>query len=150
MVESALKGNKNSDHPRKRHATAAAAEGQHLWDNLSDSEDESDKNPEPIPAPAPAVSDAAVEDALVSYWSSPRIPQHADPFNFWRENESAYPAVSMIAKATFSCPSGSVDSERLFSTAGNIITSKRGSLKPENAEDQIFLAKNLRFFDFKY
>ena len=91
----------------------------------------------------PTVSDARVEEALLSYWDEPRISQNADPFIYWQQNENKHPEVFLIAKAAFSCPSGSVDSERLFSTAGNVINVRRTRLNPENAEDQIFLAKNL-------
>ena len=36
----------------------------------------------------------------------------------------------------------SVPSERLFSSAGNVITQKRNSLLPENADKLIFLFEN--------
>ena len=40
----------------------------------------------------------------------------------------------------------STASERLFSTAGNIITDQRNCLDPDRAEMLLFLNKNLRLF----
>ena len=65
------------------------------------------------------------------------------PLSFWKENSREHPEIFKVAMETCSCPSGSVDSERLFSTAGT-------RLRPENAEDQIFLSKNLPFFEYDY
>ena len=116
-----------------------------LLENLSDSEDE-----EIVIRPPVTVSESRVNDALNHYWDSPRIPQSSDPFAFWRENAVEYPEVFSVAKSTFSCPSGSVDSERLFSVAGDVINVRRTSLTPINAEDQIFLSQNLPYFKFDY
>ena len=137
--------NQKSNNPRKRRATDSS--DKKLFDFLTDSESEEDEIPLPSP---PSVSEARVEEAFHLYWDEPRISQDSDPFIYWQQNTSRHPEVSSIAKITFSCPSGSVDSERLFSTAGNVINARRTRLNPENAEDQIFLAKNLPFFNFDY
>ena len=44
----------------------------------------------------------------------------------------------------------SVLSEQLFSTAGNIVTAKRGALLPENVEKLIFLHDNLPPLHLQY
>ena len=52
-----------------------------------------------------------------------------------------------VTAAKFLCaPSTSVDSERLFSVASNIIDAKRNRLDGERAEMLIFLKKNLPLF----
>ena len=58
-----------------------------------------------------------------------------------------FPEIAEIGRKTMSCPSGSVESERLFSisTAGSVFNVKRPNITPVNAEDQIFLSKNLKF-----
>ena len=42
------------------------------------------------------------------------------------------------------------DVERLFSTAGDILTDERNRLKPETAEKLLFCRENLPVVDFKY
>ena len=44
----------------------------------------------------------------------------------------------------------SVDVERLFSTAGDILTPERNRLSPETAEKMLFLRENLPIVDFQY
>ena len=147
MEQKATAASQNTNRPRKRPATDGEVEEKHLWDHLSDSEEEDELMPAPPPA---SVSPARVEEALTSYWNSPRIPQLDDPFEYWRNHKSEHPEVFQLAKESFSCPPGSVESERLFSTAGNVISERRTRLNPENAEDQIFLAKNLVHYKFDY
>jgi len=49
-----------------------------------------------------------------------------------------------------SAPQTSVASEQLFSAAGQIYSDRRSSLLGENGEKLLFLAYNIRLFDFKY
>lgn len=57
----------------------------------------------------------------------------ADPLLFWKVNANAYPTLAMLAKQYLAIPATSVPVERLFSTAGELISKKRNSLTPENA-----------------
>ena len=43
-----------------------------------------------------------------------------------------------------------VDVERLFSTAGDILTVERNRLNPETAQKVLFLRENLPIVDFQY
>jgi len=54
------------------------------------------------------------------------------------------------ARKFLSAPPTSVTSEQLFSAAGQIYSDRRNSLLGENAEKLLFLAYNIRLFDFKY
>ena len=151
MEEKAAKA-RSTSRKRKAAETESSSKKYTLWDNLSDSESENEveeSTSQPFPF-VQSVSESRVEEALSYYWESPRISQHDDPFIFWQKNSAEFPEVYSIALTTFSCPSGSVDSERLFSLAGDVINVKRTNLLPENAEDQIFLSKNLPFFEFDY
>lgn len=56
-----------------------------------------------------------------------------DPLIFWKANENTYPILSQLARQYLGVPATSVTVERLFSTAGNLITVKRNALEPQNA-----------------
>ena len=54
-----------------------------------------------------------------------------------------YPHLAKMALKYSRVVATSVPSERLFSTAGNIVTAKRAALDPGNVEKLIFLHDNL-------
>lgn len=72
--------------------------------------------------------------------SDPRDPQ-GDPLHRWRECQHAFPHVSRVARRYLAVPGSSAASERAFSSAGLVITKKRTSLRPDNAE-ALFLLKH--------
>ncbi|XP_035984217.1 zinc finger BED domain-containing protein 4-like [Fundulus heteroclitus] len=84
------------------------------------------------------------------YLSEPVIPRSGQPLVFWRDNKSRFPALAQAAQDYLCAPCTSVDSERLFSTAGNIVDEKRNKLSAKNAEMLIFLKKNLPLMLNKY
>ena len=61
---------------------------------------------------------------------------------FLRVNGYLYPHVSCFSKTMLALPAISVASERVFSTAGNIISSQRICLLPENPNMLIFIKHN--------
>ncbi|XP_054594610.2 E3 SUMO-protein ligase ZBED1 [Nothobranchius furzeri] len=60
-----------------------------------------------------------------------------------REDEKEYPLLARMAKRYLCVPGTSVASERVFSTAGDIITAKRSCLTPGRVNQLLFLQKNL-------
>jgi hypothetical protein len=62
--------------------------------------------------------------------------------NWWKNNNTKYPSISILARKYLSIPATSTSSERVFSTAGNICTKLRAALAPKNVDMLIFLAKN--------
>jgi hypothetical protein len=54
----------------------------------------------------------------------------ANPLQWWCEREKVYPNISRLVRKIFSFVATSVPSERLFSSAGNVITDKRNCLTP--------------------
>jgi len=65
-----------------------------------------------------------------------------DPLQWWQTNELLYSGNSQLAKR-FLCIAGtSVQSERTFSTAGNLVSAKRSCLHPGNVDELAFLYQN--------
>ena len=54
-----------------------------------------------------------------------------------------FPTLAKLARHYLCVPATSVPAERIFLIAGLVISNKRSSLTPENADMLIFLSKNL-------
>ena len=52
------------------------------------------------------------------------------------------PLLSYLARAVFAIPAASSKSERVFSTAGLVVTPLRNRLDPEKVEDLIMIKQN--------
>ena len=90
-------------------------------------------------------SDNATSSEMTLYLSEPVIPDHEQPRDFWKANKGRFPALAQVARSYLCAPCTSVDSERLFSTAGLILDEKRNRLTAKNAEMLIFTKVNLPF-----
>jgi hypothetical protein len=64
------------------------------------------------------------------------------PLEWWADRETKYPRLSVIAKRVLAVPATSVPSERIFSSAGLIVTKLRNRLSFEVVDQIIFLNKN--------
>ena len=77
-----------------------------------------------------------------NYLKEPEIDADFDPLKWWKSREMHYPNLSITVKNYMCIPATSVSSERVFSTAGNLINSKRQRLTPDNVDMLMFLNKN--------
>ena len=84
-----------------------------------------------------------VRHQLQRYMEVPTRPVDSDPLQWWETVKQEYSALSGLAKKYLSLCATSVTSERLFSVAGNIVTSRRQRLKPANVNRMVFLACNM-------
>ena len=66
-----------------------------------------------------------------------------DPLPFWKEHQSKFPCLSLIARRLFSIPVTSAAVERSFSAAGLTITERRSSLDPSTVND-ILLVRSIQ------
>lgn len=94
-----------------------------------------------------AVKNASTADEKASqeinkYRQMPPVAVSANPLVWWKANEKKFPLLSVIAKQYLCIPATSVPSERVFSTAGDIVTVQRASLKPKHVDMLIFFKKN--------
>merc|ERR1712208_68654 len=88
--------------------------------------------------PASAQPIREIEREMDKYKNEKCISLKSCPLNWWKENERHYPLLSPLAKAFLSIPATSVPSERVFSTAGDIVNAQRSQLLPENVDMLIF------------
>ena len=65
---------------------------------------------------------------------------------WWRKNATVFPRCAKLARRYLAIPASSVQSERLFSATGRLISKTRSRLLPDRAECLIFLNKNLDMF----
>ncbi|XP_052472292.1 zinc finger BED domain-containing protein 4-like [Carassius gibelio] len=93
--------------------------------------------------PTVSQSRCRIEVEIEMYKKDTSIPLTSCPLKWWKENAQAYPLLSSLSKAYLTVPATSVPSERVFSTAGDIVNAQRSQLLPENVDMLVFLQKNL-------
>lgn len=84
-----------------------------------------------------------VHEEVTSYKATGCISVDEDSLAWWKSNEHKYPHIAKLAQCTLAVPGTCVPSERVFSTAGDIVTASRSRLLAENVEKLIFLRKNM-------
>ena len=75
---------------------------------------------------------------LSRYKSEPILELKGKPLNWWKNHQHSYPNLLCMARRYLGVVATSFPSERLFSTAGNVVTAKRCALEPENVEKLVF------------
>jgi len=70
------------------------------------------------------------------------VDENQTALEFWRERCSDYPILSEMAKIYLAVSPGSVPVESMFSTAGNMLNSKRSSMAPYKADMVLFIHDN--------
>ncbi len=75
----------------------------------------------------------------------------ANPLAWWKEHNHRFPNIANIAIKLLCIPATSTPSEKLFSTAGQIINYKRACLDPDNVDMLCFLAEKFTLiFNYHY
>lgn len=62
-----------------------------------------------------------------------------DPLPWWQERSKMLPHLALLARRVLCIPASSAESERIFSSAGLIVSKKRQRLKPTVVRDLVFL-----------
>ena len=88
-------------------------------------------------------TDDKASDEVMRYKEVQPLPLSTNPLHWWREHEGEFPLLSCQAKRYLCIPGTSVPAERIFSTAGDIVTAQRSALKPDHVDQLLFLNKNL-------
>ena len=72
------------------------------------------------------------------------VKRTEDPLLWWSQRTAVYPQLHKLARRHLGVPATSVPSERLFSTAGELISQRRTCLKPKNVNNLLFFNKSLK------
>lgn len=83
-----------------------------------------------------------IKRQIASFVSENQLPQTADPLTWWRDNESRFISLQILARKYLAIPATSASSERVFSVAGNICNRRRASLSPDHLDALVFLNAN--------
>ena len=73
------------------------------------------------------------------YFNLEREDRAIQPLQWWRTNALKFPVLAVMACNYLAIPATSAASERVFSTAGNIVTKNRNRLAPSSIEQLISL-----------
>ncbi|KAK1886880.1 Zinc finger BED domain containing protein 1, partial [Dissostichus eleginoides] len=92
--------------------------------------------------PAHDQREDAVRNEVLLYFGGKAIPKDKNPLQWWKENETKFPSLAVVAKSYLAAPATSTPSERLFSAAGTIVSKKRASLTKEHVDMLTFLHSN--------
>jgi hypothetical protein len=85
----------------------------------------------------------AVSAEVVKYLKLQNSPRKSNPLIWWDTvGKELFPILHEVAMKMLIVPGTSVPSERVFSTAGGILTKKRSALSDSIAADLIFLKEN--------
>lgn len=68
----------------------------------------------------------------------------SNPLVWWKDNQNQFPHLAKLANSYLGIPATSVPRERVFSTAGDIVTAQRASLLPDNVDKMVFLKNNVQ------
>ena len=101
-------------------------------------------------AEPPKTSIDMMRAELVSYKEEDCLPLNSedgcevsDPLRWWKEREDKYPLLSKHAKRLLGIPATSVASERVFSTAGDVVTAQRASFSVDQVHMLVSLKQNI-------
>jgi len=93
--------------------------------------------------PGEVSASEAAETELQRYeLEEPLSLKSKNPLLWWKERKINYNFLSARAKWFLCVTATSVPSERLFSSAGNLLSERRSRLTPENVEKLLFLYEN--------
>ena len=77
------------------------------------------------------------------YLSASRLDFEEDPLLWWKRQPLNFPILGRVAQKYLCICATNSPSERLFSTAGNVVSSFRCTLKPDKVDMLVYLSKNL-------
>ncbi len=92
---------------------------------------------------------STMSDSIVKvrqYFDEGNIDREKNLLEWWQQNSSRFPNLQKLARKYLCTPGSSVPSERVFSTAGQLISERRSRITPQNIDMMLFLNKNSELF----
>ncbi|CAH1238655.1 ZBED1 [Branchiostoma lanceolatum] len=83
-----------------------------------------------------------IQQEILKFKAMPKLKPSEDVLAFWQGKADELPILSRHAKKYLVVPGTSVPSERVFSTAGDIVSAERSRLDPDTVNQLLFLNKN--------
>ncbi|XP_070838556.1 E3 SUMO-protein ligase ZBED1-like [Chaetodon trifascialis] len=96
-------------------------------------------------ASKPSCAKMASEE-VVRYRERDPLPLKDNPLQWWKR-QFDLPLLSSLARRYLCIPATSVAAERVFSTAGDIVSVQRSVLRHDHVDQLIFLKKNLDLYE---
>ena len=90
------------------------------------------------------IPNVVICDEVTNYLSLPLALETENPLDWWRMHSQNFPKLAKFARKYLAIPATSVSSERLFSDAGNLISTKRTNLDTKLAGQMLFLKRNIK------
>jgi len=81
---------------------------------------------------------------LANYVKAEQCSFNDSPLLWWKTRSQHYPRLALLARQYLSIQGTSVASERVFSTAGEIISQRRSRISSDMVDKILFLNKNLK------
>ena len=91
-----------------------------------------------------ASESSCIRKELENYMKEPKLSESSDPLrDFWKQKNSHYPRLAVLARRYLIVQATSTPSERVFSKMGNTVSKKRGNLTANHTDQTIFLSSVL-------
>ena len=92
---------------------------------------------------------SGITEKISAYKAESKIGQADDhPLLWWKANECRFKSLAVIARKWLCLQASSVSAERLFSSAGEVVSRKRASLAPDNVDMLLFFTRICSFCTF--
>lgn len=77
----------------------------------------------------------AIHSEINNYLNDPKEPKNTNVLDYWQKiGQFKYPYIKLLAQYYLSIPATQVNSERLFSTTGQIVSDRHTLLLPGHVE----------------
>jgi hypothetical protein len=84
-----------------------------------------------------------IRDEVAQYLAQPAVGVAKDPLEWWRMHKSLFPVLARLARKFLCIPATSAPVERVWSTAGNVVTRRRARLSDDLVDSIVFCHENI-------